>query len=69
MTLHGHSDNPSPLGSEWIFEGDYANGFKIVNASSKKVLGVNTSNLATNERTKLALYDADNTDSNVSTLW
>ena len=33
------------------------------------MLGVNTSNLATNERTKLALYDANNTDSNVSTLW
>ncbi len=69
LTMNGQTANLSTLGSEWIFEGDYANGFKIVNASSKKVLGVNTSNLATNERTKLALYDADNTDSNVSTLW
>lgn len=69
LTMSGNSANLSTLGSEWIFEGDYANGFKIVNASSKKVLGVNTSNLASNERTKLALYDADNTDSNVSTLW
>lgn len=69
LTLNGQTANLSTLGSEWIFEGDYANGFKIVNASSKKVLGVNTSNLASNEKTQLALYDADNTDSNVSTLW
>ena len=69
LTLNGQTANLSTLGSEWIFEGDYAKGFKIVNASSKKVLGVNTSNLASNEKTQLALYDADNTDSNVSTLW
>lgn len=59
----------STLGSEWTFEGDYAAGFKIVNAKSGKVLGVDKNTLKTNEQTSIALYDKNSTDENISILW
>lgn len=61
--------NLSTLGSEWTFEGDYAAGFKIVNAKSGKVLGVDKDALETNEQTSIALYDKNSTDENISILW
>ena len=61
--------NLSTLGSEWFFKGDYANGFNIINAKSKKVLGVNTETLKNNERTSIGLYDANNPGENISILW
>ena len=61
--------NLSTLGSEWFFEGDYAKGFKIINAKSRKVLGVNSETLKTNERTPIGLYDANNPGENISILW
>lgn len=61
--------NLSTLGSEWTFEGDYAAGFKIVNAKSGKVLGVDKNTLKTNEQTSIALYDKNSTDENISILW
>lgn len=61
--------NLSTLGSEWTFEGDYATGFKIVNAKSGKVLGVDKNALETNEQTSIALYDKNSTDENISILW
>ena len=61
--------NLSTLGSEWTFEGDYVAGFKIVNAKSGKVLGVDKNALETNEQTSIALYDKNSTDENISILW
>ena len=61
--------NLSTLGSEWTFEGNYAVGFKIVNAKNGKVLGVDKTALAANEQTSIALYDKNSTDENISILW
>lgn len=68
-TITNQAPNLSTLGSEWTFEGDYAAGFKIVNAKSGKVLGVDKTALATNERTEIGLYDKNNTDENISIIW
>lgn len=61
--------NLSTSGSVWTFVGDYATGFKIVNAKSGKVMGVNKTQLASNEKTAIELYDANNPGDNISILW
>lgn len=69
VALANQAPNLSTLGSEWTFEGDYATGFKIVNAISGKVLGVDKTALATNEQTNIELYESNITDENISILW
>lgn len=61
--------NLSTSGSVWTFVGDYATGFKIVNAKSGKVMGVNKTQLTSNEQTAIELYDANNPGDNISILW
>lgn len=69
VAITDQAPNLSTLGSEWTFEGNYATGFKIVNAKSGKVLGVDKDALETNEQTSIALYDKNSTDENISILW
>lgn len=69
VAITDQAPNLSTLGSEWTFEGNYATGFKIINAKSGKVLGVDKDALETNEQTSIALYDKNSTDENISILW
>lgn len=74
VTLNGQTPNLSTLGSEWTFEGDYANGFKIINVKSKKVLGINTVTLnnAASSQGNIPIQMYENTEKpgeNISILW
>lgn len=74
VKVNGQNPNLSTLGSEWIFEGDYAKGFKIINVKSKKVLGINTvtlTNAASSEgNTPIQMYEnTENSGENISILW
>ena len=73
VTLNGQTPNLSTLGSEWTFEGDYANGFKIINVKSNKVLGINTVTLANaggEGNTPIQMYEnTEKPGENISTLW
>ena len=73
VKVNGQTPEFSTLGSEWTFEGDYANGFKIINVKNKKVLGINTVTLANaggEGNTPIQMYEnTENLGENISILW
>lgn len=73
VKVNGQTPELSTLGSEWTFEGDYANGFKIINVKSNKVLGINTVTLANaggEGNTPIQMYEnTENPGENISILW